>query len=385
MSNTDIERGTIIFVASLQSEFQISMFKALQSFGWIVETFDWQKYIQKNIWEKIQAEYLFGPVMKQINEALVDKCKTYKPDVVFIYKGIYVWPETISKIKHCTRLVISYNPDNPFGNFNYEYAKKYRIKGNILLSKLITFKKSIFFRRLWGNFIKTIPVYDINFVPRISQISEYKRIGARYVHLLRWYYDPELHRHVELTEDDIVKFGSDVLLIGRYEPDNRRECIGALLDAGVHMRLFGTGWDHYLSRKLKNTFGKSIRPVYGEDYTKALCSSKIVLNFQAKLNKDTSTIRCFEVPACGALLLSERTNELMELFEEDKEAVYFSDSSELVEKVKDLLNNPEKRNAIAKAGHRRCVSDGHDVYSRMRECNDIVCAKLKTLPLSTSS
>jgi len=97
----------------------------------------------------------------------------------------------------------------------------------------------------------------------------------------------------------------------------------------------------------------------------------------SKLNKDTSTTRCLEIPACGALLLSERTNELKdELYEEGKEAVYFSDKKELVQKVKMLLNQPEKREAIARSGHNRCLSSGYDVVSRMRVWDDAVCKRL---------
>jgi hypothetical protein len=150
-----------------------------------------------------------------------------------------------------------------------------------------------------------------------------------------------------------------------------------LIDAGIHVRVFGTGWDPYLTKKLKRAFGPSIKPLYGDEYVKALCASKMALCFMSKLNKDTSTIRCFEIPACGILLLSERTNELKdELYEEDKEAVYFSDKVELVEKVKMLLDQPEKREAIANAGHERCLSSGRDVVSRMRIWDDVVCKRL---------
>ena len=49
---------------------------------------------------------------------------------------------------------------------------------------------------------------------------------------------------------------------------------------------------------------------------------------------------------------------------------------ELVEKVRMLLNQPEKRKAIAKAGHKRCLSSGYDVVSRMRVWDDVICKKL---------
>ncbi|GAH52061.1 unnamed protein product, partial [marine sediment metagenome] len=55
------------------------------------------------------------------------------PDMVLIWKGISIWPETISQLKDFTHLIISYYADNPFGNYNADYANRYKINGNIML------------------------------------------------------------------------------------------------------------------------------------------------------------------------------------------------------------------------------------------------------------
>ena len=107
-----------------------------------------------------------------------------------------------------------------------------------------------------------------------------------------------------------------------------------------------------------------IVPVEGDNYTKALCGAKICLAFLSKLNRDTYTRRCFEIPACGRVMLAERTEDLQKMFKEDEEACFFSSNEELLEKVQWLLANPERREAIAKAGLRRVWTDGHDVKSR---------------------
>lgn len=366
----------VLFVGPSPTTLQLGMRIGLQSLNWEVEVFCWNGYIQKSIWKKMQYKYLWGQVIREINEALIKKCNFLKPDVVFIWKGICIWPQTIDQMKHCTRLVVSYYADNPFGNYNADYANRYKINGNTLLKKIVTCEKSVFLSRHVKTFIKAIPSYDIHFVPRVENIGEYQRAGAKEVHLLYRYYTPEFHHPMELAEDDRKSFESDVVFIGHFEPDHRIECLEILLDADIHVRLFGTGWNHYLSRKVKKAFGSSIRPLYGDEYVKALCASKVALCFLSKLNKDTSTTRCFEIPACGTLFLSERTDEMKELFEEDKEAVYFSDKEQLVQKVQFLLKEPEKRKAIAAAGRERCLSSGYDVVSRMRIFDDVVSAKL---------
>ena len=75
--------------------------------------------------------------------------------------------------------------------------------------------------------------------------------------------------------------------------------------------------------------------------------------FLSKMNRDVYTRRCFEIPAMKKLLLCERSEDMQEMFVEDKEAVFFSDKLELLEKVKWLLANPTIINDIAEAGFQR--------------------------------
>jgi spore maturation protein CgeB len=102
------------------------------------------------------------------------------------------------------------------------------------------------------------------------------------------------------------------------------------------------------------------------EYAKALCGADICLCFLSKINRDVYTRRCFEIPACGRLLLAERTYELQTLFKEDEEACFFSSEEELTNKVCWLLENPTIRNKIAESGQKRVWKDGHDIYSRTK-------------------
>lgn len=58
-------------------------------------------------------------------------------------------------------------------------------------------------------------------------------------------------------------------------------------------------------------------------------------------------------------LMAERTNEHLSLFEENKEAVYFSSNKELLEKCKFYLKNDPERKQIIENGHKRCIQSGY--------------------------
>ena len=63
-------------------------------------------------------------------------------------------------------------------------------------------------------------------------------------------------------------------------------------------------------------------------------------------------------------MLAERTEDLMNMFEEDIEACYFSNENELVEKVNWLMSDKILRSRIAEAGRLRVVNDKHDIINR---------------------
>ena len=178
------------------------------------------------------------------------------------------------------------------------------------------------------------------------------------------WFEPEIHRPVSLTQDEHKRFGCDVVFVGHYEPDGRENYLRALVDAGLSVKLYGGGyWTKQVLGNLYDYFAPIV-PAEGENYAKALCGAKVCLAFLSKLNRDTYTRRCFEIPACGRVMLAERTDDLLGMFKENKEACFFSSREELVAKARWLVANPEIRDKIAQAGLRRVWADGHDVKSR---------------------
>ena len=66
-------------------------------------------------------------------------------------------------------------------------------------------------------------------------------------------------------------------------------------------------------------------------------------------------------------MLAERTEEHIDMFEEGKEAVYFSSNQELLDQINFLKNNPDIRNQIAKNGYDKCLKSKMSYADRLKE------------------
>lgn len=330
--------------------------EALTRLGHHVIPFRWGDYLQGTVGRAQEKWLLPGTGIAALNRDLVRVAAVEQPDIVLIWRGTPVRLDTLRAIRAVSRAtLISYNNDDPFGP-------------STTPSTLFGWTK-----RTWTYYLAGVPEYDVHFVYRPVNVREMQLRGARHVYVLRPYYVPSLHHPFELSDSERRRFECDVVFAGHYEPDGRLECLKALAHAGLKVKVFGpASWN----RQLNSASGipRHIEPLVGLDYAKALCGAHMALCFLSRLNRDTYTRRCFEIPACGVLLLSERTDDLRSLLAEGEEAVFFSGPSELVEKALWLRDNLSTRQRIAAAGHRRVLAGQHSVDDRMREMLEIVPA-----------
>lgn len=293
--------------------------------------------------QKIQEGYLyrilrklFGPIdiageNKQIISAInASGSRSY--NVVWIDKGITIKARTLKQIKKLSpeTVLAHYNPDDPFGAI----------------------------RSGWKTFLRAAPFYDVHFVPRDENLDEYRSLGCENVVRFYFSYDKTIHRPMEITEAERLKYGGPVGFIGDYEKE-RAESIKFLADNGVIVRIWGPNWGKTKSHPNMIIEGKC---VLNDDYAKAICAFDINLCFLRKVNRDRYTVRSMEIPATGSFMLAERTDEHMALFKEGKEAAYFSSNQELLEKVQYYLEHADERHAIAASGYKRCISSKYSSY-----------------------
>jgi len=286
----------------------------------------------------LQFRTCWSPRIGVLNRQFTKMVGQVRPDVVWVDKGIYLWPESLRQAREKSRLV-HYNPDDPFG----------------------------FARRGWRLFLKSIPEYDLHFVARDVNIEEFKKAGARKVVRHHWAFDRSLHHPREVTPETRQRFGGPIGFIGDWEVQ-REKPLRFLADHGHQVRIWGTNWERRLEHphRLEHPQLKiEGQPLWGENYAQALCSFDINLNFLRRVNRDLSTTRSIEIPACGAFMLAERTDEHLALFEEGKEAEFFSSDDEMLDKTRYYLSHPDIRRRIGVEGLARCHRSGYSNHDRL--------------------
>lgn len=284
---------------------------------------------------RIRYKLGYPPDRCGVNRKIIEMAKRGELNIVWIEKGLMIRAHTLQEVKNINSAIILafYSEDDMYARHN----------------------QSVYFRHC-------LPLYDVVFTTKSYNLQTLPQIGARRVVFVDKAYDRATHRPLIVNEEDRQRLGSDVIFIGTFE-ENRAESMLYLAKNGIRVRVWGYGWQKWQNRH-PNLIIEG-RPIYGDDYVKALCASKIALCFLRQANRDLQTARTMEIPACGVFMLAERTVEHRRLFEEDKEAVYFNHSLELLDKVRYYLEHEEERMAIALAGRKRCLDSGYSHHDRL--------------------
>ena len=272
-----------------------------------------------------------------INKKILESVSDFGPDLVLIFKGFYVRPDTILKIKkdhNC--LIFCFNGDSPF-NPSWGSSNK--------------------------NISSSIPIYDHYFTFGHQLLEPIKKAGGRGVEVLAFGFDPAVHRPLELLAEERKVYANDLTFIGSWDRE-REYWLKNLID--FDLGIWGSGYwrsrckDRQLRKKWKG------KETFSHDQTVVLNAAKISLNILRIQNKNSHNMRTFEVPACGTFVLSESSPEIEEFFKKDEEIVFFSTPQELKDKALYYLKHQKERERIAGAGYKRCISSGYSYADRAK-------------------
>ena len=338
MKNTN--SSVLIIRGAFGYAYEPAWLKALNEIGVAAEMLDCHELTLPGVLGRVERRILVGPGINRIRSKAIERARSTRPDIILAYQGHYLDKNTIDQLKDFG-FVTGYHNDDPFG-------------------------PSKNFRR-YHHFNSALPSYHGFHVYRPINLQEMREVGVPNVGLLMPGYIPWMDYPRVLSAEDRKKYECDVVFAGHYEDDVRGACLSNTINSGLKLNVFGDkhSWNKRADKNLLERLNP-IYPVFGDDYRKAICGAKIALCFFSKSNRDKYTRRVFEITACGGFLLSERTDEMLNIFAEGESAEYFSSAEEYIDKVKFYVKNDSARNKIARSGFERVRADGHDLHSRMR-------------------
>jgi len=186
-------------------------------------------------------------------------------------------------------------------------------------------------------------------------------------------YGPKVDRLIKLKQ----KFGSRFRIHGKWP----------LAGFGGIARMIKGRWPLWAR----------IRPVSARERASLYYRTKIGINMHlSMIPRETGNMRMYEVPAHGMMLLCDKAgmNAHAQIFEPDKEAVFYDSIEDAIEKIEYYLEHEEERIRIAQAGFARvhrdydgelCLKNFLDWASGLRKADDLRHPAAPQLILQESS
>ncbi|NJB68453.1 spore maturation protein CgeB [Desulfobaculum xiamenense] len=166
---------------------------------------------------------------------------------------------------------------------------------------------------------------------------------------------PELVGAFEGLETSERRLSYETMITWEATRQYRRACVEATLpyspliagDKGWRSTLPGEGRDWRWHRELN----------YYEELPGFYPLSEINFNCTSKQMKGAVNQRVFDVPACGAFVLTDSRAQMDDLFEPGREIASYADPAEAGELIRHYLGHPQERARIVTAARRRILAE----------------------------
>ncbi len=340
--------------------------RALQRLGHEVRGVDTVAPWKRASWtaRQWQRRLRRGPVVDEINLSVLDASADFRPRLLWADKQQYLRGETVARVVRSGVRTVHFTPDPYF---------------------TLSWKRTPLMDAALAEF-------DGFACCKSYEMDCYRELGKP-VHYMPLGFCDEVHR--PLADGGTDEWACDAGFLGGWEPRRERFLAPVAESGDIVLRIRGGYWHfladgkwtprrHLVLRQLAGSEGYRIHrnpslarclrggEVYGDDYARALTGARIGLGFLRKVCPDQHTTRTFEIPACGSMLLADRTDEHRQFFEEGAEAEFFDSPEELLDKARFYTANKDARDRIARAGYRRCIDSHYAYIHRLKEALDWV-------------
>lgn len=271
---------------------------------------------------------------ESMNQALLSLVKDSKPDLVMfsLYTDQFI-PEVVDEIREYTTTLCFFYDDG------------WRVD----------------FSRFWAQH------FDWFTTPDAHRVQLYHYLGYNNVLHFPYASNPMIYKKLNLPK----KY--DVSFIGMTHP-YRRWIVKRLEKAGIRVFAAGSGWpnDHLAQEEMVRVINQSkinlnLSNSVSWDLRYLVSSAKTLYKaLRSPKNVEQMKARPFEINGCGGFQLSYYVEGLERYYEIGQEIAVYLDVDDLIDKVEYFMAYPDEREAIAKRGYQRTLSE--HTYEQRFQC-----------------
>lgn len=315
----------------------------LQRLGLQVRVFEPYSHVARGFVSKIRQRLHDHTVYRRANTRLIAECTAIRPDIVWVFKGVEVLPDTVSAIKSLGCRVVNFNPDHPYIRTSWTHGGR--------------------------NVVDAVCRYDLYFsyhrqlVEQLQPASVWLPFG--------FHLSNEDYESVSRV-DEVCR----ACFVGTLD-SHRAELVRRLATSGIPVDVFGPRNRH--ARRLAGTPRLNVHGlVFDLDFWRVLRSYRVQLNFLREHNCGSHNQRTFEVPAAGGILLTPDTQEQREFFDGGKEVYFYGSFDDMRAHLDTLLTlRQSSANDLRHASRQRSITDDYTYTRRAHDAYRAMCALLR--------
>ena len=263
-----------------------------------------------------------------IQTITLEQIRKEKPDIVYMQDLSVLNISTLKKVKKYCRLLVG------------QIACPLPNKQNLKQFDLILTSFPHFVERFSKMGIKS-EYFKIGFEKRI--LNKFKKFKRKY----------------------------NLTFVGGISPSHRKG-LKLLNYIAKHIKIDVWGYGKELLLPTSNLYKYHHGEAWALDMYKVLAESKITINRHIDVAENyANNMRLYEATGMGTMLLTDKKDNLGDLFKTGIEVVEYSSPKDLVKKVKYYLKNEKERTRIARKGQLRTLRD-HTYNVRMKELIKII-------------
>ena len=290
-------------------------------------------YYEKNIFNKLVFRAGLSNIYNTINKELIAKARVFRPDLIWVFKGMEILPITLQKLAGEGIKLVNYNPDNPFYFSGSGSGNK--------------------------NVSDSIHLYHAHFTydHKIQETIRNRYNMSCYILPFGFELTSDIYESCT-KQEEVLK----PCFLGN--PDRERVLFLEQLASNIPLDVYGNNWDKFTNHKGI----KCHAPVYGNDFWKTLYRYRVQLNLLRPHNPASHNMRSFEIPGVGGIGLYPDTSDHNEYFGNHGLVRLYTNADSCYKQAATLLelSNGDATDLRRKA-RKLSLEKGYDYFSRTKQ------------------